>query len=125
MHLLWCVAPPSGRSAGSMRNGLPRSRPHIARWKPMRACATRGRPPSLRPFPDPPPVGCVGLVYCAQHYVAELGQRFDQVVGTTRSTDEVTALAARRFGGRAVKMHVFDGKTAGSEVRAAIAAAEA
>jgi nucleoside-diphosphate-sugar epimerase len=72
-----------------------------------------------------PTLVCLGLGYCAQHYVAELGQRFDQVVGTTRSTDEVTALAARRFGGRAVKMHVFDGKTAGSEVRAAIAAAEA
>jgi nucleoside-diphosphate-sugar epimerase len=68
---------------------------------------------------------CLGLGYCAQHYVAEVGQRFERIVGTTRSADDVAALAARRFGGRAVEMHIFDGKTASPEVRAAIAAAEA
>src|SRR5262245_14461019 len=72
-----------------------------------------------------PTLVCLGLGYCAQHYVAELGQRFDRIVGTTRSTDDVTALAARRFGGRAVEMHLFDGKTAGGDVRAAVAAADA
>src|SRR5262245_18072784 len=72
-----------------------------------------------------PTLACLGLGYCAQHYVAELGQRFDRIVGTTRSADDVATLAARRFGGGAVEMHMFDGKTAGSEVRAAIAAAEA
>jgi nucleoside-diphosphate-sugar epimerase len=68
---------------------------------------------------------CLGLGYCARHYVTEFGQRFDRIVGSTRSADEMTALAARRFGGRAVEMHLFDGKTASPEVRAAIAGSEA
>jgi len=72
-----------------------------------------------------PTLVCLGLGYCAQHYVAEFGQRFDRIVGTTRSIDDVAALAVRRFGGRAVEMLLFDGKSAGSDVRAAIAAAEA
>src|SRR5262245_49925394 len=72
-----------------------------------------------------PTLVCLGLGYCAQHYVAEFGQRFDRIVGTTRSTDHVAALATRRFGGRAVEMHIFDGKMASADVRAAIAAAEA
>jgi nucleoside-diphosphate-sugar epimerase len=67
---------------------------------------------------------CLGLGYCAQHYVAEFGQRFDRISGTSRSADDVAALAAGRLGGRPVEMHLFDGKTAGSDVRAAIAAAE-
>src|SRR5262250_774454 len=72
-----------------------------------------------------PTLVCLGLGYCAQHYAAEFGQRFDRIVGTTRSADDVTALAARRFGGRMVEMHVFDGKTAGGDLRGAIAAAQA
>ena len=68
---------------------------------------------------------CLGLGYCARHYVTEFGQRFDRIIGTTRSADEMTALAARRFGGRAVEMHLFDGKTASPDVRAAIAGSEA
>jgi nucleoside-diphosphate-sugar epimerase len=36
----------------------------------------------------------------------------------------MAALAARRFGGRAVEMHLFDGKTASPNVRAAVADAE-
>src|SRR5262245_28604112 len=72
-----------------------------------------------------PALVCLGLGYCAQHYVAEFGQRFDRFVGTTRSADDVAALAARRFGGRVVEMHLFDGMTAGSDLRAATAAAEA
>jgi len=72
-----------------------------------------------------PTLVCLGLGYCAQHYVAEFGTRFDRIVGTTRSADELATLAARRFGGRAVEMHMFDGKTASPELRAAIASAEA
>jgi nucleoside-diphosphate-sugar epimerase len=68
---------------------------------------------------------CLGLGYCAQHYVAEFGGRFERVVGTTRSAAELTTLAARRFGPRAVDVHMFDGKTAAADVRAAIAAAAA
>jgi nucleoside-diphosphate-sugar epimerase len=72
-----------------------------------------------------PTLACLGLGYCARHYVSEFGQRFDRVVGTTRSPDELAALAAQRFGGRAVEMHLFDGKTASPDVRAAVAGAEA
>src|SRR5881397_1940716 len=72
-----------------------------------------------------PTLVCLGLGYCAQHYVAEFGERFERIVGTTRSADDVAAFAARRFGGRPVEMHMFDGKTAGRDVRAAIATADA
>jgi nucleoside-diphosphate-sugar epimerase len=72
-----------------------------------------------------PTLACLGLGYCARQYVTEFGQRFDRIAGTTRSADEMTALTARRFGGRAVEMHLFDGKTVSPEVRVAVAAAEA
>jgi nucleoside-diphosphate-sugar epimerase len=72
-----------------------------------------------------PTLACLGLGYCARHYVTEFGQRFDRLIGTTRSADEMAALAACRFGNRSVEMHLFDGKTASPEVRAAIASAEA
>jgi nucleoside-diphosphate-sugar epimerase len=68
---------------------------------------------------------CLGLGYCARHYVTEFGQRFDRIVGTTRRADEIAALAASCFGSRAVEMHLFDGKTASPDVRAAVADAEA
>jgi nucleoside-diphosphate-sugar epimerase len=72
-----------------------------------------------------PTLACLGLGYCARHYVSEFGQRFDRIVGTTRSPDVVAALAARRFSGRAVEMHLFDGKTASPDLRTAVAGAEA
>jgi nucleoside-diphosphate-sugar epimerase len=72
-----------------------------------------------------PTLVCLGLGYCAQHYVTEFGQRFDRIVGTTRSVDEIVALGQRRFGDRAVEMNLFDGKTALPEVRNAVATAEA
>jgi len=72
-----------------------------------------------------PTLVCLGLGYCARHYVAEFGARFDRIVGTTRTADDAAALAAQRFGGRAVEMHMFDGKSTSPEVRAAIAAADA
>lgn len=68
---------------------------------------------------------CLGLGYCAGHYVAAFGQRFDRIVGTTRTADDAAALAAQRFGARAVEMLVFDGKSASPDVTAAIVAADA
>jgi nucleoside-diphosphate-sugar epimerase len=55
---------------------------------------------------------CLGFGYSAQHYVALHGGRFDRIIGTTRSAENAVELAARRFGGRAVEMTVFDGETA-------------
>ena len=42
-----------------------------------------------------PTLVCLGLGYCAQRYVTEFGQRFNRIVGTTRSADEMAALAAK------------------------------
>jgi nucleoside-diphosphate-sugar epimerase len=53
---------------------------------------------------------CLGFGYSAQHYAALHGGRFDRIIGTTRST--APAAEARRFGGHAVEMVVFDGQTA-------------
>jgi nucleoside-diphosphate-sugar epimerase len=68
---------------------------------------------------------CLGLGYCARHYAAEFGGRFARIVGTTRTVERATALAAQRFGGRAVEMLVFDGKSPPPELSAAIADAAA
>ena len=66
---------------------------------------------------------CLGFGYCAQHYAAEFGARFDRIVGTTRSADRIAALGRQRFGGRAVEMLMLD---AGSrELAAAVAQAAA
>ncbi len=54
---------------------------------------------------------CLGFGYSAQHYVALHGARFDRVIGTTRTAANAAELAARRFGGRAVEIIVFDGET--------------
>jgi nucleoside-diphosphate-sugar epimerase len=66
---------------------------------------------------------CLGFGYSAQHYVALHGKRFDRVVGTTRTVSNVATLHARRFGGSAVEMIVFDGTTSSSALAAAIAEA--
>ena len=68
---------------------------------------------------------CLGLGYCARHYVSEFGQRFDRIVGTTRSAQRAAALAQERLGGRPTDMLVFDGTTPSRELAAAIAQAEA
>jgi nucleoside-diphosphate-sugar epimerase len=63
---------------------------------------------------------CLGLGYCARHYVAAFGSRFDQIVGTARTPQSTAA-----FGAHSVEMQVFDGKSAAANVRAAIADADA
>jgi nucleoside-diphosphate-sugar epimerase len=68
---------------------------------------------------------CLGLGYCARHYVSEFGQRFDRVVGTTRSAQRAAALTQVRLGDRPADMLVFDGTTSSRELAAAIAQADA
>jgi nucleoside-diphosphate-sugar epimerase len=58
---------------------------------------------------------CIGLGYCARHYVAEFGSRFSRVIGTSRSADS---------GGTAAQMLAFDGVQPSQELRAAIAATD-
>jgi nucleoside-diphosphate-sugar epimerase len=68
---------------------------------------------------------CVGLGYCARHYVAGFGPRFTRIVGTTRSAQNAAALAARGFGKGSVELRIFDGKSAPADVASAIRAADA
>jgi nucleoside-diphosphate-sugar epimerase len=68
---------------------------------------------------------CLGLGYCARHYVSEFGLRFDRVVGTARSTERAAALAREHLGGRPVEMLPFDGTSSSRELQAAISAADA
>ena len=59
---------------------------------------------------------CLGLGYCARHYVAEFGSRHARVIGTTRSMDNATD--------RPVEMLVFDGVNPPPQLRSAVAAAD-
>ena len=68
---------------------------------------------------------CLGLGYCARHYVSEFGARFDRIVGTTRTAERAAALARERFGDRAVEMMPFDGTSASRELVETIAQADA
>ena len=68
---------------------------------------------------------CLGLGYCARHYVSEFGARFHRVVGTTRSADRAAALARERLGGQPVETLPFDGTSSSRELQAAILAADA
>jgi len=72
-----------------------------------------------------PTLVCLGFGYCARHYVAAFGSRFDRIVGTTRTAERAAALAAQRFGGRAVEMLAFDGAPASEDIFAAISAPDA
>jgi nucleoside-diphosphate-sugar epimerase len=58
---------------------------------------------------------CLGLGYCAQHYLAEFGSRFSRVVGTSRSSDSHKATNP------GAKMLAFDGAAASQDLRSAIA----
>jgi nucleoside-diphosphate-sugar epimerase len=68
---------------------------------------------------------CLGLGYCARHYVAEFGTRFERIIGTTRSAERAAALARQRLGDRSVEMLEFDGRSSSPALSAAIAEATA
>jgi nucleoside-diphosphate-sugar epimerase len=70
-----------------------------------------------------PTLLCLGLGYCAQHYVGEFGARFDRAIGTTRSPEQAAALARQRFGDRSVEMLLFGGNS--RELAVAISQADA
>jgi nucleoside-diphosphate-sugar epimerase len=72
-----------------------------------------------------PTLVCLGLGYCARHYVTEFGIGFDRVVGTTRTDERAATLAAQRFGSHTVEMLIFDGTTASPALAAAVADADA
>jgi nucleoside-diphosphate-sugar epimerase len=70
-----------------------------------------------------PTLLCIGLGYCARHYVAEFGARFDRIVATTRRDERAAALERECPGGRSVEMLLFDG--ASRQLSAAIAQTDA
>jgi nucleoside-diphosphate-sugar epimerase len=70
-----------------------------------------------------PKLVCLGMGYCAQHYVGEFGTRFDRVVGTTRRTDTMLALGEPRRCDRATELFPFDATS--RELAAVIAQADA
>jgi nucleoside-diphosphate-sugar epimerase len=59
---------------------------------------------------------CIGFGYCARHYVAEFGSRFDRVIGTSRTPGKTA--------GQPVEMLAFDGVNGTPQMRAAIAEAD-
>ena len=72
-----------------------------------------------------PALVCLGLGYCARHYVGEFGARFDRIIGTARSVERAEALGREQFGGRPVEMIPFDGRSATPALVDAIAQADA
>ena len=68
------------------------------------------------------PLICFGFGYCAEHFVAAVGSRFERIVGTVRQPNRAGILNAYQSG----TMHavVFDGVRIAAELESAIAAAD-
>jgi nucleoside-diphosphate-sugar epimerase len=58
---------------------------------------------------------CIGLGYCARHYTAAFGHRFQRIVGTSRGVKPQAD---------GIELFVFDGVRADESLRAAIAACD-
>jgi nucleoside-diphosphate-sugar epimerase len=66
---------------------------------------------------------CFGFGYCAEHYLRSFGNKFDRIVGTVRSAGRAKALNDRHSD--RLRAIVFDGQTAGDELRRAVDEADA
>jgi nucleoside-diphosphate-sugar epimerase len=66
---------------------------------------------------------CFGFGYCAEHYLQSFGNKFGRIVGTVRSADRAKALNETH--GDQLQAIVFDGQTAGDELRGAADEADA
>jgi nucleoside-diphosphate-sugar epimerase len=65
---------------------------------------------------------CFGFGYCAEHFTAEFGGKFERIIGTVRGAERAGILNAYRTG--AVHALVFDGVEATPELNRTIAAAD-
>ena len=65
---------------------------------------------------------CFGLGYCAEHFIAEFGGKFERIIGTVRRAERAGILNAYQAG--AVRAVVFDGALATPELNGAIGAAD-
>jgi nucleoside-diphosphate-sugar epimerase len=68
---------------------------------------------------------CLGFGYAAQHYAGLYGARFDRIVGTTRTAESASALAATRYGGRTPELITFDATQPSPALASAVADASA
>jgi nucleoside-diphosphate-sugar epimerase len=66
---------------------------------------------------------CFGFGYCAEHFVAEFGDKFKRIVATVRGGERAAVLNAYRAG--PLQAVVFDGAQATPELRDAIAESHA
>jgi nucleoside-diphosphate-sugar epimerase len=66
---------------------------------------------------------CFGFGYCAEHYLRSFGNKFGRIVGTVRSADRAKALNEKHSD--RLRAIVFDGQTAGDELRGAADEADA
>jgi nucleoside-diphosphate-sugar epimerase len=64
---------------------------------------------------------CFGFGYCAEHFVAEFGDKFERIVGTVRGAERAAVLKA--YSGGPSEAVVFDGAHATRGIRDAIAQA--
>ena len=64
---------------------------------------------------------CFGFGYCAEHFVAEFGDKFERIVGTVRGAERAAVLNAYKAG--PLEAILFDGAHAMPELRDAIAQA--
>ena len=65
---------------------------------------------------------CFGFGYCAEHFIAEFGGKFERIIGTVRRVERAGILNAYQAG--AVRAVVFDGALATPELNGAIGAAD-
>ncbi|HEY4736244.1 MAG TPA: NAD-dependent epimerase/dehydratase family protein, partial [Xanthobacteraceae bacterium] len=65
---------------------------------------------------------CFGFGYCAEHFIAEFGGKFERIIGTVRRVERAGILNAHQAG--AVRAVVFDGALATPELNGAIGAAD-
>jgi nucleoside-diphosphate-sugar epimerase len=65
---------------------------------------------------------CFGFGYCAEHFIAESGGKFERIVGTARGAERAGILNA--YQGGAARAVVFDGMRVTPELESAIAAAD-
>jgi nucleoside-diphosphate-sugar epimerase len=65
---------------------------------------------------------CFGFGYCAEHFVAEFGGKFDRIVGTVRSAERAAIINA--YQSSAVRVLPFDGVRLSPDLDDAIAQAD-
>jgi nucleoside-diphosphate-sugar epimerase len=64
---------------------------------------------------------CFGFGYCAEHYVAAFGEKFDRIVGTVRGAERAAVLNAYESG--RLRALVFDGTQPSTEMLDAVGTA--